>query len=284
MVFQIEPLNPIALDIGFTKIYWYGVIIGFGAFLGYILANREAVKRGLPKDLYSDLLLYALPIAIISARLYYVIFKWDYYSQSPEKIFAIWQGGLAIHGGLIGALITGYLFAKKRGYSFWKLADIAAPSILLGQAIGRWGNFMNQEAHGGPVDPAFLHNLGLPQFIIDQMFIDGQYYHPTFLYESLWSLVGVALLIFLRRVNLRRGQLFLTYVIWYSLGRFFIEGMRTDSLMIFDLLRTAQIVSLVSIIGAMILILYRNNKGLAEVRYLAEEPTQAKQKKQQKKM
>ncbi len=283
MLFQIQPLNPVALDLGFLTVYWYGLIIGFGAFLGYIIANREAVKRGLPNDLFADLLLWAIPIAILSARIYYVIFKWDYYSQNPGQILAIWEGGLAIHGGLIGALITGYIFAKKRGVSFWKLADIAAPSILLGQAIGRWGNFMNQEAHGGPVDPEFLQSLMLPQFIIDQMYINGQHYHPTFLYESLWSLLGVVLLIYLRRVNLRRGQMFLYYVIWYSFGRFFIEGLRTDSLMMFDLLRTAQVVSLVSIIGAVVLLIYRNKTGLADMRYLDAEPEQKKTKKKKSK-
>ncbi|RXJ01723.1 prolipoprotein diacylglyceryl transferase [Anaerobacillus alkaliphilus] len=283
MIFQIQPLNPVAIDLGFLTVYWYGLIIGFGAFLGYIIANREAVRRGLPNDLFADILLWAIPIAILSSRLYYVLFKWDYYSQNPGQIFAIWEGGLAIHGGLIGALITGYIFAKKRGVSFWKLADIAAPSILLGQAIGRWGNFMNQEAHGGPVDPGFLQNLFIPQFIIDQMYINGQHYHPTFLYESLWSLLGVALLIYLRRVNLRRGQMFLFYVIWYSFGRFFIEGLRTDSLMMFDLLRTAQVVSLVSIIAAVVLIIYRNKMGLADIRYLDAEPEQKKAKKKKSK-
>ncbi|MFN7252561.1 MAG: prolipoprotein diacylglyceryl transferase [Anaerobacillus sp.] len=283
MIYQIQPLNPVAIDLGFTSIYWYGLIIGFGAFLGYLIANREAVKRGLPNDLFADLLLFAIPIAILSSRIYYVIFKWEYYIQHPGQILAIWEGGLAIHGGLIGALITGYIFAKKRGVSFWKLADIAAPSILLGQAVGRWGNFMNQEAHGGPVDPAFLQSLQIPQFIIDQMYINGQHYHPTFLYESLWSLVGVALLIYLRRVNLRRGHLFFGYVIWYSFGRFFIEGLRTDSLMMFDLLRTAQVVSLVSIVGAVILIVYRHKMGLDHERYLDAEPEKKVVKKQKKK-
>ncbi|WNF36548.1 prolipoprotein diacylglyceryl transferase [Bacillaceae bacterium IKA-2] len=283
MIFQIQSLNPIALDLGFITIYWYGLIIGFGAFLGYLIANREAVKRGLPKDMFADLLLYAIPIAIVAARLYYVIFKWDYYSQNPGQILAIWEGGLAIHGGLIGAFITAYIFAKKRGVSFWKLGDIAAPSILLGQAVGRWGNFMNQEAHGGPVAVEFLENLLLPQFIIDQMFINGQHYHPTFLYESLWSLVGVAILIYLRRFNFRRGELFMSYVIWYSVGRFFIEGLRTDSLYIIGDLRTAQVVSLVSIIGAVILIIHRRRVGLAEARYLDAEPIEKKKRTKKKK-
>lgn len=282
MIQTIQPLDRVALDLGFIEIYWYGLIIGFGAFLGYIIANREMVKRGLPKDLLADLLLFAIPIAIISARLYYVIFEWDKYAAQPSKAFAIWEGGLAIHGALIGSVITAVIFAKKRGVSFWKLADITAPSILLGQAIGRWGNFMNQEAHGGEVTRAFLENLQLPTFIINQMNINGVYYHPTFLYESLWSLLGVAILLYLRRVNMRRGEMFLTYVIWYSVGRFFVEGLRTDSLMMFGVLRTAQVVSIISIIGAIVILIYRRRTGLANARYLDEEPQQKKKKKHKK--
>jgi phosphatidylglycerol:prolipoprotein diacylglycerol transferase len=174
---------------------------------------------------------------------------------------------------------------KKRGVSFWKLADIAAPSILLGQAIGRWGNFMNQEAHGDIIDPKWepLHNQLVPQFIMDQMYINGQHYYPTFLYESLWSLVGVAILLYLRRVNFRRGELFLTYLIWYSFGRFFIEGLRTDSLYLVGDLRTAQVVSLISIIGAVILIIYRRKTSLAEARYLDVAPLEKKNKLRKKK-
>ncbi|WP_035185847.1 prolipoprotein diacylglyceryl transferase [Alteribacter aurantiacus] len=268
-----QPLNPVAFELGPITVAWYGLIIAFGAFLGYLLANHEGKKRGLPKDLIADLLLYAIPIAIISARLYYVIFRWEYYSQNPGQIIAIWEGGLAIHGGLIGAVITALIFCKKRGVSFWKVADITAPSILLGQAIGRWGNFVNQEAHGGEVSRQFLESLMIPEFIINGMYINGAYYHPTFLYESLWSFAGVALLLYLRRVNMRRGELFLTYVIWYSVGRFFIEGLRTDSLMIFDLLRTAQVISIVLVVGAVALIVYRRQQGLADKHYLDDDKT-----------
>ncbi|SDH20689.1 phosphatidylglycerol:prolipoprotein diacylglycerol transferase [Alteribacillus persepolensis] len=268
MIYAIQPLDRVAFELGPLTVYWYGVIIGIGALLGFLIANREANKRGLPKDVFADLLIFAIPIAIVSARLYYVIFRWDYYGEHPGQIVAIWEGGLAIHGGLIGAVITAIVFCKKRGISFWKLADIAAPSIILAQAIGRWGNFMNQEAHGGPVTRDFLESLQLPEFIINQMYIDGTYYHPTFLYESVWNLAGFLLLIFLRRVNLRRGELFLTYVIWYSAGRFFIEGMRTDSLMIGDMLRTAQVISVVLIVTAVALWIYRRQTGLARAHYL----------------
>lgn len=275
MLGAIEPLDPVFLELGPLKIQWYGFLIGVGALLGYLLANHEGKKRGLPKDTFADLLIFALPAAIVGARLYYVIFRWEHYAHNPLKVFAIWEGGLAIHGGLIAAVLVGYFFAKKRGLSFWKLADIAAPSILLGQAIGRWGNFMNQEVFGREVSREFLENLMLPEFIINQMYIEVNgtyaYYEPTFLYESLWNLLGVVVLLILRRVNLRRGELFITYAIWYSVGRFFIEGIRTDYLLIFGVLKTAQVVSIITIIVGIILIIYRRKKGLADKRYLDDE-------------
>jgi len=269
----IEPINPVAIDLGVIEIRWYGLIIAVGILLALYMAVRESEKRGLAKDTFLDLILYAVPIAIISARIYYVIFQWDYYSQNLGEIIKIWNGGIAIHGALIGSVITAYVFTKVKGISFWKLADIAAPSILLGQAIGRWGNFINQEAHGGEVSRAFLEGLYLPDWIINQMYIEGPigefaYYHPTFLYESLWNFVGVVLLLALRKVNLRRGESFLTYVIWYSIGRFFIEGLRTDSLMVTSDLRAAQLISVALIIGSVALLVYRRAKGLSKDRYL----------------
>jgi phosphatidylglycerol:prolipoprotein diacylglycerol transferase len=268
---SMQPIDRVAFEVGSVPIYWYGILIGLGALLGYILASYEAKKRGLPEDIFADLLIFAIPISIICARLYYVIFEWGYYAQNPGSILAVWEGGLAIHGGLIGAVLTGIVFSKIKRVSFWKLADIAAPSIILGQAIGRWGNFINQEAHGGEVSRSFLEGLQLPEFIINQMYIEGAYYNPTFLYESLWNIAGFLLLLGLRRVNLRRGELFLTYVIWYSFGRFFIEGMRTDSLMLFDTIRVAQLISVLLIIAAVSLILYRRQAGLAKARYLSKD-------------
>jgi phosphatidylglycerol---prolipoprotein diacylglyceryl transferase len=267
---NIQPLDPVAFSLGPIPVHWYGVIIGTGLALALFLAIREGDRRGLPKDTFADLMLWAIPIAIISARIYYVIFEWDYYKHNLDAIPQIWNGGIAIHGALIGSVVTAYVFAKKRGISFWKIADIAAPSIILGQAIGRWGNFMNQEAHGGEVSRQFLENLHLPEFIINQMYINGTYYHPTFLYESIWNILGFVLLILLRRVNLRRGEMFLSYVIWYSIGRFFIEGMRTDSLMVGDL-RMAQIISIGLILGAVAILIYRRKARLSETRYLAQE-------------
>lgn len=268
---NFTPIDPVAFALGPIQVNWYGVIIGLGIALALWLAIREGEKRGLDNDLFADLMLWAIPISILSARIYYVIFQWDYYSQHPSEIPAVWNGGIAIHGALIGAVVTAYFFTKKKNVSFWKVADIAAPSIILGQAIGRWGNFINQEAHGGEVTRAFLENLMLPDFIINQMYINGAYYQPTFLYESVWNLLGFVLLMSLRKVNLRRGEIFLSYVIWYSIGRFFIEGLRTDSLMLTDMLRIAQVISIGLIVLAVGLWIYRRKQGYANIRYLDEE-------------
>src|SRR5699024_7775485 len=174
------------IHIGSFPIYWYGVIIAFGAFLGLYLATRESDRLGLKKDIFVDLVVFAIPIAIICARIYYVIFEWEQYKDGPWwGVFAIWNGGIAIHGALIGSVLTAIVFSRVRNVSFWQLADIAAPSIILGQAIGRWGNFMNQEAHGGPISEAVYNNFlqYLPDFIMNQICIDGVMYHTTFLYE-----------------------------------------------------------------------------------------------------
>ncbi|MFT8323097.1 MAG: prolipoprotein diacylglyceryl transferase [Bacillus sp. (in: firmicutes)] len=264
---EVKPIDPIAFSLGGIDVRWYGVIIGVGLILALLLAIREGNRRGLDKDDFPDLMLWAIPIAIISARIYYVIFEWEYYSNHLSDIPKIWHGGIAIHGALIGSVITTYIFTKKKNIYFWKMTDIAAPSIILGQAIGRWGNFINQEAHGGEVSRSFLENLHLPAFIINQMNINGVYYHPTFLYESLWDILGFVILLVLRKVNLRSGELFLSYVIWYSIGRFFIEGLRTDSLMVGDF-RMAQLISLGLIVLAIITMVIRRKTGMAKQRYL----------------
>ncbi|SHH36220.1 prolipoprotein diacylglyceryl transferase [Virgibacillus chiguensis] len=264
-----EPLDRVFLQIGSFPIYWYGVIIAAGAFLALLLANREASRLGMKKDIMVDLVVFAIPIAIISARMYYVIFEWDQYAGGNwTDVFAIWEGGIAIHGALIGSVLTAIIYARVKRVSFWQLADIAAPSLILGQAIGRWGNFMNQEAHGGPISASTYESFHqyLPDFIMNQMCIDGVMYHPTFLYESVWNLLVFALLLLFRRFNPHRGELFLSYAIMYSVGRFFIEDMRTDSLYVFGELRQAQVISIVIIVVALALIIYR--RKTSHVRYL----------------
>lgn len=256
----LASIDPIAFSLGPIYVRWYGVIIAAGIVIAFLVGQREMVKRGLHPDFLTDLLLWAVPLAIVGARIYYVIFEWENYKDNPAEIIAIWNGGIAIHGALIASVIVAYIFTKRRNTSFLKVADILAPSILIGQAVGRWGNFINQEAHGGEVSRSFLENLFIPDWIINQMYIDGAYYHPTFLYESLWSLAGIIILLLLRRANLVRGEIFFFYVIWYSFGRFFIEGMRTDSLYVIGELRAAQLVSVVSIIIAVAFIIYRRVK------------------------
>ncbi|XID92117.1 prolipoprotein diacylglyceryl transferase [Paenibacillaceae bacterium WGS1546] len=225
-------LNPVAFSIGSLDVHWYGIILGAAALAGLLIAIQEGKRFGLNADFFLDLMLFGVPSAIIAARLYYVAFKWDYYKSHPAEIIQIWNGGIAIYGALIGALICGFFYIRAKGYSFWRVVDICAPSLLIGQMIGRWGNFVNQEAYGGPVEESFLRDtLNLPGFIVNQMNVEGTFHHPTFLYESLWSLVGLAVLFIIRRRNfLRAGELFFIYFIWYSIGRFFIEALRTDSL------------------------------------------------------
>lgn len=252
----LASIDPIAFSLGPIHVRWYGVIIAAGILLAFLVGQREMVKRGLHPEFLTDLLIWAVPLSIIGARIYYVLFQWDYYKAHPGDIIQIWNGGIAIHGALIAAVIVAYIFTKRRNTPFLKVADILAPSILIGQAVGRWGNFINQEAHGGEVSRKFLENLFIPDWIINQMYIDGAYYHPTFLYESMWSLVGIIILLLLRRVNLVRGELFFFYMIWYSVGRYFIEGMRTDSL-VTNGLRAAQLVSIIAIILAVGLTIYR---------------------------
>lgn len=269
MICQAEPLDRVFLQLGPFTIYWYGVIIALGLFLGLFLATREANRLGLKKDYIIDLVVIATPVAIIFARIYYVIFEWDMYANGPLwKIFAIWEGGIAIHGALIGAVLTAVIYARYRNISFWQLADITAPSIILGQAIGRWGNFMNQEAHGGPISEATYEKFHqyLPDFIMNQMCIDGVMYHPTFLYESVWNLIVFGLLLLLRRYNPYRGEVFLSYVIFYSIGRIFVEALRTDSLWLGPI-KQAQFFSILLIVGALIILFYRRNKKIVDRRY-----------------
>lgn len=274
----LSVIDPVAISIGPIKIYWYGIIIALAMLIGISLATKEAQKLGLEEDTMVDMALWAIPIGFIGARLYYVLFKWDYYIQNPSEIIAIWNGGIAIYGGLIAGGLAVYWFARRKKMTLTLLLDILAPSILLAQSIGRWGNFINQEAHGGPVTRQFLENLYLPEFIINQMNINGTYYHPTFLYESLWSLVGFALLLLLRNNNqfLRQGEVALSYVIWYSSGRFFIEGMRTDSLWIGDFLRVSQGLSLVLFVAALGVLMYRRDYTYPPVPYYKDEPKLSK--------
>ena len=284
MIYNVAPIDRVFLEIGPLTIYWYGVIIAAGAALGLWLAMKEADRLRLNKELLIDFIVFAVPIAIIFARIYYVIFEWERYANGPWwGVFAIWEGGIAIHGAVIGGVLTAIVFARVRKISFWQLADIVAPSLILGQAIGRWGNFMNQEAHGGPIEEESIATFYqvLPDFIMNQMTIDGVTYHPTFLYESTWNILVFVLLLLLRRMNVLRGEIFLSYVIFYSIGRYFIEGMRTDSLYVVGELRTAQLLSILLIITGIILIIYR--RKTTTVRYNDVPPPEKKSSKNRNK-
>src|SRR5699024_981806 len=263
-------IDPVAFSFGAFTVYWYGVIIAVAMSLAVTLGSREGKKRGFKEDTVLDMLFWAIPIGFIGARLYYVLFKWEYYIQNPLEIVAIWKGGIAIYGGLIAGSIAVYWYTKKKDIPLALILDVLAPYVLLAQSIGRWGNFMNQEAHGGAVTRAFLENLHLPEFIINQMQINGVYYHPMFLYESLWSLLGFIVLIILRNQKdlLKQGEVVLSYIIWYSAGRFFIEGMLTDSLWIGDFLRVSQGLSLLLFVGAIGIWMYRRRNHPPKAYYL----------------
>ncbi|RLL46637.1 prolipoprotein diacylglyceryl transferase [Oceanobacillus piezotolerans] len=276
------PLDRVFLEIGPLTIYWYGVIIATGAALGLWLAVKEADRLGLEKDLIIDFIVFAVPIAILFARIYYVTFEWERYADGPFwRVFAVWEGGIAIHGAVIGGILTAIVFARVRKVQFWQLADIIAPSLILGQAIGRWGNFMNQEAHGGALPEGSMVYDIVPDFILNQMTINGTTYHPTFLYESIWNiLIFIGLILMRKYFNPIRGEVFLTYVITYSIGRYFIEGLRTDSLYVFGEVRTAQLISILGIIIAIIIMIYR--RKTTTVRYHDAPPSKKKAKNNKK--
>jgi len=266
LAFQFTSPGPILWRIGPITIRWYGLLIATAVLIGVSLSQYLAKRRNVNPELLSDLSIWLVIGAIPSARLYYVLFQWPEYAQHPERIIAIWQGGIAIHGAILGGLVAALIFAKLKQVSFWQLADLVAPSLILGQAIGRWGNFFNSEAFGDPSNLPW--KLYIPPDRRPLELVNFEYFHPTFLYESFWDLMVFALLItlFVRSLQgkprLKIGTLFLTYLPAYSLGRFWIEGFRTDSLMLGPL-RMAQVVSLIGIILGL--------AGLAWL-YLAKRP------------
>ncbi|MBO1307528.1 prolipoprotein diacylglyceryl transferase [Enterococcus sp. 669A] len=267
---MIAQVNRVAFEVFGLEIYWYAIIIVSGIGIALWLASREAVRVGLKEDDMTNYLIWALPIAIIGARLYYILFDLGPYLADPSQIFNIRSGGLAVYGGLIAAVIVLYFYTKYHFIDPWLFLDVCSPGVILAQGMGRWGNFMNHEAYGGETTRSFLEGLHIPQFIIDNMYIDGAYRQPTFLYESLWCLLGFVLLLVLRKKTtiFKQGEIFLSYVGWYSFARFFIEGMRTDSLYLFGSLRVSQVLSLVLFAGALIIVFLRRRKQPAVPTYL----------------
>lgn len=255
-------LNPIAFSFGPFHVRWYGIIIATGILLATFMAIREGQRRQIMSDDFIDLLLWGVPLGFIGARLYYVIFEWGYFSQHPSEIIAIWNGGIAVYGGLIAGAIVLLIFCFRRMLPPFLVLDIVAPGVMAAQVLGRWGNFMNQEAHGTQCTLAYLQNQHLPQFIIDQMYINGHYYKPTFLYESFFNLIGLVIILALRhRKHLfKQGEVFMFYVAWYAVVRFFVEGMRTDSLYAFGTIRVSQALSVVLLLADLALFVYRRVK------------------------
>ena len=253
-------MNRVAFNIFGFNVYYYSLCILLGVIVAYILITREGKKQGLQKEFISDLIFYTLIIGILGARVYYCVFNLDYYLANPSEILKIYNGGLAIHGGVIAGLIFVYFYTKKKNVSFIKILDIVAPAVIIAQSFGRWGNFFNQEAHGGITTYQNLKNMHIPEFIINGMHIEGKYYYPTFFFESIWCLIGFIILMIARKnKNLKKGFQIGFYFIWYGIGRFFIETLRTDSLMFFGL-KIAQIVSLIGIIIGIIIIVTNRNK------------------------
>ena len=253
----------VAFSIGNKPIYWYGIIIMTGFILAMIYASKRAPQFGIKGDEIIDLAIIALPIAIICARIYYVIFEWNnQYASNPKEIFAIWHGGLAIYGGVIGGIITCLVFCKIRKINPFDVMDISCIGLMIGQCIGRWGNFINCEAFGSETTAPWRMCIGKT---LEQCGAVGN--HPTFFYESAWNAIGIVILHFFSksRHHKYRGEILLCYFIWYGLGRFMIEGLRTDSLYIIGTsIRVSQVVALVSfILGLAAFIINRKKPFLA---------------------
>lgn len=247
-LFGIEGLN----------IAWYGIFIAAAFFLGAWIAGREANRQEMGKDCVFDFLLIALPIVIICARIYYVIFEWDSYKNNLHEIYKVWHGGLAIYGGVIGGIVVAVLFCRKRKIPFMKFADIMSPSLALGQSIGRWGNFVNQEAFGNLITDERL------QFFPYAVYIKklNEWHQATFFYESICTLAIFVILMCLRRRKKYDGQLFVIYLIAYGIVRFLVEGLRTDSLYIMPGIRISQLVSIgIVVIGILISAISQRNQG-----------------------
>ena len=246
-------MEKVALDLGPIQIYWYSIFIFIGMLVACFLIYKEAKKREIEEDFLVNLTFNTIIIGIIGARLYYVLFNFSYYLDNPVEIFQIWNGGLAIHGGIIAGLLFIIYYCKKHEVNLWKILDIIVVGLIIAQAIGRWGNFFNSEAYGPITTAAHLKSLGIPQFIINGMYILGDYRQPTFFYESVWCLFGFLAMLIIRQYKyLKIGQLTSFYLIWYGIIRFIIEAMRTDSLMLGPL-KMAQLVSLVFIVSGIII-------------------------------
>ena len=250
-------MDRVFISIGPINIYWYSVLIVLAIVIGIFLSLNDSKKNGLGKDFLYDMIFYLIPIAIIGARLYYVIFNFSLFKDNLLDIFKVWEGGLAIYGAVIACIIFIISYCKKKEKNILLTLDTLAPYLILGQAIGRWGNFINKEAHGALTTYEYLKSMHLPNFIIEGMYINDSYYIPTFLYESIWCILGFIILMIIKKKNKfkNKGIIVFGYFIWYGIGRFFIEGLRTDSLYL-GIFRISQIVSIILILIGIIGIIY----------------------------
>lgn len=246
-------MNGILLDLGFIKIYWYSVMIFIAILIGGTLALRESRKWKISEEFMINLFFFIIPIALIGARLYYVAFEWDYYKLHISEIFKIWEGGLAIHGGILAGLLWILFYSKKYKVNTKRLLDIIVVSLLLGQAIGRWGNFFNGEVYGMEVSSLNW----LPKFISDKMLINGVYHQPLFLYESIWCLFGFIIALIIRKIpKIKLGELTSFYLIWYGIGRFFLESLREpEYILMIGNFKVARLVSFIMVAIGIIMFL-----------------------------
>lgn len=255
-------------------IAYYGIIIGIGILLGILMAEHEAKRTNQRVEDYMDFALYAIIFSIIGARIYYVVFSWDMYKGDILKIINIRQGGLAIYGGIIAAVITLFVFSKKRHLSFWQMADTACIGLVTGQIIGRWGNFFNREAFGGYTNSLFAMRIPINDVrtsdISKELMLqvtDGINYiqvHPTFLYESLWNCGVLVLIIFYKKYKKFNGEIFLLYVTFYGVGRFWIESLRTDQLLITgSVIPVSQLLSAIAAVTSIFFIITKRRKVIS---------------------
>ena len=265
-------IDPVIFELFGFEIRWYSVLILTGVIIAYFLINSESKRFHYNKEFIFNLMFYTLIIGIIGARLYYVLFNLDYYSHHLKEILMIWNGGLAIHGGIIFGLITIIVYTKIKKVNTFKILDIFAPALIIAQAIGRWGNFFNGEAYGSIVEYKTLVNMKIiPSIIIDNMYINNAYHLPMFYFESLLCIIGFLILLFFRRRKfIKNGQVFSIYLIWYGIIRFFIEAFRTDSLMLSSL-RIAQVVSILMVLVGIIIIIIQSRKPKLEELYNKED-------------
>jgi len=242
--------SPVAFTVFGKDIYWYGLIIAFGFLMAYVYMSARCKHFGITSDNVIDMLLWAVPIGLVCARIYYCVFYWELYRDNPISCLYVWEGGMAIYGGVLGGIFGLWLCSKALKIPFPVLGDLAAYGVIIGQIFGRWGNFMNREAHGGETDNFLRMGLVGSDGII-------RYYHPTFLYESLWNLIGLVLMHRMAKKRKFDGQIMYFYFLWYGLGRAWIEGLRTDSLYLFRTgIRVSQLLAILFVIFSLAMLFY----------------------------